>query len=69
MQRISVIYAIIAVMFILTSCRGNYEATKAAYEKAMELVISNTENLYVKNLINIHKKELNDFCRVKNIKL
>ena len=39
------------------------------YEKAMELVISNTENLYVKNLINIHKKELNDFCQVKNIKL
>ncbi len=39
MQRISVIYAIIAVMFILTSCRGNYEATKAAYEKAMEAAV------------------------------
>ena len=47
------------------------DATDAVgmYEKAMELVISNTENLYVKNLINIHKKELNDFCQVKNIKL
>ena len=39
MKRIYICGAISLIAIISTSCRGNYEATKAAYEKAMEAAV------------------------------
>ena len=39
MKRIFIISTIAVVLIATTSCRGNYEATKAAYEKAMEAAV------------------------------
>ncbi|MBR2379326.1 MAG: SPOR domain-containing protein [Bacteroidaceae bacterium] len=39
MKRLFIFGTITIVTLSITSCRGNYEATKAAYEKAMEAAV------------------------------
>ncbi len=39
------------------------------YEKAMEFVVKETKNQYIKNCINFEKEKLNDFCAEKGVRL
>jgi cell division septation protein DedD len=39
MKRLYLTLWVLLVIITITSCRGNYEATKAAYEKAMEAAV------------------------------
>ena len=39
------------------------------FEKAMEFVVKETQNQYIKNCITFEKEKLNDFCIQKGFKL
>jgi ribosomal protein L40E/tetratricopeptide (TPR) repeat protein len=39
------------------------------FEKSMELIVKETQNQYIKDLLNFEKEKLNDFCTQNSIKL
>ena len=39
------------------------------FEKSMELIVKETKNPYIKNMLSYEKEKLNDFCTNNNFKL
>ena len=55
---------------IATQNQSEYlRGSAVMFEKSMEYVVKNTQNPYVKNLIDTEKEKLNKFCTEKGIKL